>query len=100
MVTEIDSSGQLVQLDPLSPPNHTHPVSTNLLSLSVPTTDEEVSLDDKSLSISVPTTSTGSEGVPLEDSLIAEEEQSAATDSSSSESGPETSEEPLLNELL
>ena len=97
-MTEIDSSGQLVQLDPSSPPNHTHPVSTshapNLLSLSVPTTDEGVSLDDESLSISVPTTSTGSEGVPLEDSLITEEEQSAAADSSSSESGPEMSEEP------
>ena len=90
MVTEIDFSGQLVQLDPPSPTSH----SPNLLSLLVPTTDEGVSLDDKSLSISVPTTSTGSEGVPLEDSLITEEEQSAAADSSASESGPETSEEP------
>ena len=96
-MTEIDSSGQLVQLDPPSPPNHTHPVSTshapNLLSLSVPVTDEGVSLDDESLSVSVPTTSTGSEGVPLEDSLTTEEEQSAAADSAS-ESGPEMSEEP------
>jgi hypothetical protein len=46
------------------------------------------------LSLSVPTTSTDGEGVPLDDELITEEEQSVAASSTSLESGPETSEEP------
>ena len=60
VVTEIDSKGQLVQLDrfspPLSPspPNHTHPLPSHT-----------------STSVSVPTTST--DEVPLDDELITEE---------------------------
>ena len=51
---------------------------------------------DEPLSVSAPRTSTGTgEGVPLDDELITEEEQRAAAtcSSTSSESGPETSEE-------
>ena len=91
-MTEIDSNGQLVQLDTLtppllpSPPNHTHQVSSHTLSslpsITVPTTDE----------------------VPPTDELIITEEQCAAAPSSSSlegwQSGHDQSEETPLNELI
>ena len=84
-------------MDPPSPPNHTHPVSSSHTPspLSVPMTSTNG--DDEPLSVSAPTTSIGTdEGVPLNGELITEEEQSVAAGSSSSESGPETSEEPPI----
>ena len=122
-MTEIDTDGQLVQLDRFSPPspqNHTHQISSHTPPPSVSTAAEEVPLLDEliteeqlpshtppSLSIAAATT----DEMPLFDELISEEQcattNTAAAGSPSTSEGrqmaksrPDLSEVPPLNELI
>ena len=79
VVTEIDSSGRLVQLDRFSPPPSPPPPPPG----------------HTPRSLSVPTTCTSTD-----DEITTEEPCAAAPSSASSESGAEMSEDLLLNELL